>query len=172
MTVGSVAGIAILTLLERLPEAVRHWRVVKLLMRLGGDARRLFLNPRHAAAVLAWSVAGHANISLTVYVLATGLGVNMGLADCMALFPLVLLATTIPVTIGGWGVREGAMIAIFALVGVPREDTFLVSVVYGLLIIAVSLPGGLVWLLSRQRPSAEAVDREMQRATDGSAGFS
>jgi hypothetical protein len=171
MAVGSAVGIAILTLLERLPRSIRHWRLVSLLMRLGGDARRLFLTPRHAAAVFAWSVIGHANVSLTVYVLAAGLGVDIGLVDCLALFPLVLLATTIPVSIGGWGVREGAMIAAFALVGVPREDTFVVSVLFGLLAVAVSLPGGLVWLLSRQRPSMAAVEDEVQRAAEGPAGL-
>ena len=166
LAVGSAVGIAVLAGLERLPESIRHWRVVAHLMRLGGDARRLFLVPRHAATILAWSVAGHANVSLIIFVLAAGLGVNIGLVDCLALFPLVLLATTIPVSIGGWGVREGAMIAAFALVGVPRQDTFVVSVLFGLLAMAISLPGGILWLLSRQRPSVAAVEGEVQRAAE------
>ena len=166
LAAASVVGIAVLTLLERLPAAVRHWRAVSVLTRLGGDARRLFLVPQHAARVLALSVAGHANVSLCIYVLATGLGVGIDLSDSLALFPLVLLATTLPVSIGGWGVREGAMIAAFALVGVAGEDTFVVSVLFGLLVIAISLPGGIVWLMSQQRPSAAAVESEVQRAAD------
>ena len=67
--------------------------------------------------------------------------------------PLVLLVTTVPVSIGGWGVREGAMVFAFGLIGVSEHSAFVLSFLFGLLVVAVSLPGGLIWLMSGERRS-------------------
>jgi len=60
-----------------------------------------------------------------------------------------LLILTIPISIGGWGVREGAMVTAFALVGVPGEGALVLSLLFGVIGLVVSLPGGIVWLMMR-----------------------
>jgi len=118
---------------------------------LAGDTRRVFLHPGHAFKVLAWSALGHVNVTLCVYVLALGLNLNVTLMECLALFPPVLLVTTLPISIAGWGVREYAMMKAFSLVGVPSEGALVLSLLFGLVAMAVSLPGGIVWLTSGER---------------------
>ena len=49
------------------------------------------------------------------------------------------------------GVREGAMVAVFALVGVPTDGALVLSILFGLLDALISLPGGVVWVLSGDR---------------------
>jgi len=63
----------------------------------------------------------------------------------------VLLLSLLPISIAGWGVREGAMIACLGLVGVDAASAFAVSALFGLTSVVVGLPGGLVWLLIGQR---------------------
>ena len=58
-----------------------------------------------------------------------------------------MLFTTLPISIAGWGVREGVMVAAFAFVGVLEGDAFVVSVLFGLLHIIFSIPGGWLWLI-------------------------
>ncbi|MBL4690700.1 MAG: flippase-like domain-containing protein [Rhodospirillales bacterium] len=95
-----------------------------------------------------WSVVGHINNTTAIFILAVGLNLNVTFFDCLALFPPVMLATAIPISIGGWGVREGAMVATFGLVGVPTEGGLVLSVLAGLIGIMVSLPGGVLWSIS------------------------
>jgi hypothetical protein len=145
---GTVAGMAALLVLDRLPASLRGWRLVRGLARLGADARKVFLNPRAAGKVLGWGVAGHVNLTLGIYVLALGLKLEVTWVDCIVLFPSALLVTTLPISIAGWGVREGAMVALFALVGVPTDGALVLSILFGLLDALISLPGGVLWVLS------------------------
>ena len=72
--------------------------------------------------------------------------------------PLVVLIMTIPISIGGWGVRETAMVALFGLIGVSNEGALVLSVLIGLVGMVSALPGGLIWLLSRDK--GETMDYE------------
>ena len=151
VTVGCVTGLVFLMALDRLPAALRRWRVVRGLGHLCVDARKVFLSTRHLPRALFWGLLTHINMSLVVLILAMGLGLDVIWLDCLTLVPLVLLIMTVPISIGGWGVRETAMVALFGLVDVPAEGALVLSVVFGLVGIVVSIPGGIVWLLSRER---------------------
>ena len=87
-----------------------------------------------------------------------GLDLEVTFLDCLVLVPPVLLIMTIPISIGGWGVREGAMVALFGLIGVPGHGALALSVMFGLVGIAVAVPGGIVWLISRD--SGETLDHK------------
>jgi glycosyltransferase 2 family protein len=51
----------------------------------------------------------------------------------------------------GWGVREGSLAAGFALFGVATADSVLLSLMIGVTILLVSLPGAPIWLAWRPR---------------------
>jgi glycosyltransferase 2 family protein len=57
----------------------------------------------------------------------------------------------VPVSIAGWGVREGAMVYGLGLANVPREAALIVSIVVGLSLAAIGLAGGVVWLMQNNR---------------------
>ncbi|MDE3061078.1 MAG: flippase-like domain-containing protein, partial [Pseudomonadota bacterium] len=58
----------------------------------------------------------------------------------------VILAAMLPISVGGWGVREASMVAMLALAGVPHGIALIVSVQLGLLVALAASPGGLLWL--------------------------
>jgi hypothetical protein len=94
---------------------------------------------------------GHINIALMVFLLGISIGLEITWFDCMVLMPPVLLAMTLPISIAGWGVREQAMVAAFALVNVPGEGALALSIMFGLLGLIIGLPGGIVWLISTDK---------------------
>lgn len=145
LSVAGLAGIAALTVLDRLPARLMHWRLVRALAELGRDARRVFLNRAWSPRILAWVLLGHANLAATVWLLACGLGLEVDLLDCLALVPPVILVTTLPISVAGWGVRETAMVTAFAFVGVPAHSALVMSILFGVLVVLTSLPGGLFW---------------------------
>jgi glycosyltransferase 2 family protein len=149
ITLLAIVGIGLVAYLDRLPETLRRWRVVRGLGNLGIDTRQILFSPARALMPLVWSLIGHLNVSLSCYVLAMAVGLDVTLLDCVVLIPPILLILTIPISIGGWGVREGAMVTAFALVGVPGEGALVLSLLFGVIGLVVSLPGGIVWLMMR-----------------------
>ena len=115
------------------------------------DTRKLFLNYKNILPSALWGFFTHINLSLSVFCLAVGLGVNIDFFTCLVLMPPVFLITTIPLSIWGWGVRENAMIIALGLVGISSESSLALSILFGLAILIISMPGGLVWLLSNER---------------------
>jgi hypothetical protein len=144
-----IAGIAALLQLDRLPAALDRFRVVRGLRAVASDTRRVFLAPGPLMRLLAWGILTHLNLTFAVFVLARGLDLGVTWLDCLALVPPVILAATLPISIGGWGVREGAMIVLFGLIGVPENDAGALSILAGLLGIAAALPGGAIWLFGK-----------------------
>lgn len=124
--------------------------LIRGLRRLGADFWTLMRQPGHLAAALGASVVVQMLGAASVYAIAQSLGVRVGLLPCLALMPIVVLATAVPVSIAGWGVREVAMVAVLATIGVAQESALLISVFYGGIAVATSLPGGVLWLFGRR----------------------
>jgi hypothetical protein len=55
--------------------------------------------------------------------------------------PLVFLIALIPLSFAGWGIREAGAMWIFGAVGMSKEDSVMLSVIYGVLLIIAALPG-------------------------------
>ena len=158
ITLAAVGGVAFIMVLDRLPERAQKWKLVRGLGYLANDTRRVFLSWHHGLTATVWGLLTHINLSFVVFLLASGLDLPITFFDCLILVPPVVLATTVPISIGGWGIREGAMITAFGLIGVPAEGALVLSILVGLAGLAVSLPGGLVWLLSRERDQGMSLD--------------
>ena len=150
VTLGTIVGLVFLMLLDRLPGALQRWRLVRGLGNLGIDARRLFFSGYFPRAMV-WGFMSHINLSFGVFLLAIGLSLDLIWLDCLVLMPPVILVMTLPISIAGWGVREAAMVAFFGLIGVSPEDAVVLSILFGLTCIAASLPGGLIWLATRDK---------------------
>jgi uncharacterized protein (TIRG00374 family) len=145
-----LAGMVLLLSLDRLPlpKIVRSRSFIRRLLSVADDARAVVLAPRVISSALAASVVVHLMVSTAAWILAKGIGLDVGIEVFVLLLPLVLLLTLLPISIAGWGVREGTMIACLSLVGVDASSAFAVSVLLGLTYVLAALPGGLVWLLS------------------------
>ncbi|SFF14198.1 Uncharacterized membrane protein YbhN, UPF0104 family [Aureimonas phyllosphaerae] len=75
---------------------------------------------------------------------AMAVGAPLGLAGTLLLVPLVLLSMLLPVSVGGWGLREAAAAAILPVAGITADGAFAASVVYGIASLIGALPGVLV----------------------------
>jgi len=85
------------------------------------------------------------------YVLAIGLDAGLSALDAFVLVPLVIMAAAVPLSIGGWGIREGAMVAALGLAGIASDKALAISVLLGLSNLVVGVIGGAVWLLAPER---------------------
>ena len=89
-------------------------------------------------------LAGH----LAMFVLAARTaGVTAPLGRLLPLLILALLASGLPVNVGGWGPRESAAALLFAADGLGAEQGLTTAVVYGVLALVTSLPGAAVLIV-------------------------
>lgn len=106
---------------------------------------------------------------LVVYVMAArAIGVSTPTGALLPLLAPVLVTMLLPVTVAGWGVREGAAAALWSAVGLTPEDGVAISVAYGLLVLVSTLPGGAIVLLTLWRDRAP--DRAGRRSPYGTSG--
>lgn len=157
---GAVGTVVIMSLDRLLPSFMSRWRWARGLAFLAADCRQVFLAPWRAAYILATGIVGHVNISVGVWILglSLGLGDRLGLLECFLLIPPVILLTTLPISLAGWGVREGGMVVALGLVGLPSESALILSILVGLVLAAIALPGGLMWLIKPNRPALDQED--------------
>lgn len=108
--------------------------------------------PSLIARAVAWSFIVQAGGAVGVALLARGLGVNQPLSLWFSVVPLVALAMVLPISIGGFGVRENAMAFLLSEQGVPSDRAIGVALMWGLSTIIIGLLGGVLFLLDRSSP--------------------
>jgi uncharacterized membrane protein YbhN (UPF0104 family) len=81
-------------------------------------------------------------LACVVWLLALSMQIPLGLVHALLLTPVILFITAIPISIAGWGLREGAMVFVFGMIGMSAESAFSLSVGFGLtmMIIPEKLP--------------------------------
>jgi uncharacterized membrane protein YbhN (UPF0104 family) len=149
---GAVAGAIVfimigymrLPLLERLAPT-RH------LVAVSRIARRLCQSPETAGTIAVLSLAIHFLTIASIWCLAQSVAASASFILLMFMIPPVILIATLPVSIAGWGLREGSMIVAFTFAGLAAGDGLIVSVLYGLTAFAVGTIGGIVWIVSGAR---------------------
>lgn len=106
----------------------------------------------------ALAAAGH----LVVFVVAArSVGVTAPLPELAALGLVVLVASALPLSVAGWGPREGAAAWIFGTAGLGTETGLSVAVAFGVVSLVATLPGVLTLAdrSVRVRPPAPEVAR-------------
>jgi glycosyltransferase 2 family protein len=98
--------------------------------------------PRHV--VLGLAIVG-CNL-LTFAFCARATGTVLSPEVVVTLVPLILTAMLVPLSVAGWGLREGAAVALLPLAGVSPEAALAASLAFGAVILLGSLPGAAVLL--------------------------
>ncbi|MEM1190123.1 MAG: lysylphosphatidylglycerol synthase transmembrane domain-containing protein [Pseudomonadota bacterium] len=72
---------------------------------------------------------------------AAAVNASIAAPAAMVTVPLILLSMLIPVTVSGWGLREGAAAALLPLAGGTGADGLAASVAFGLTLLLATTPG-------------------------------
>lgn len=144
-----VVGVVCMTFADRLPiEYERHW-ALKAIRHLAEGTRRLASAPLSLSLTLVISVVSYLGLMTSVFLFARAFGATAGFFETMALLPPVLVASMLPVSIGGWGTRELAMVAALSIVGISESSALLSSMWLGVSSILISLPGAFYFVFQR-----------------------
>jgi uncharacterized membrane protein YbhN (UPF0104 family) len=162
--VAGVAGCAALVLLGA--ARLGRSRLTRVAGAVAADMRRGPLAPGvwpqlTLASVLV--VAGH---TATFVIAARVAGCTAPLGELVALLMVVQTAAVIPLSIGGWGPREGAAAWAFAAAGLGSAQGVTVATLYAVLMLAAVTPGAGLLLRDAVRRRRGPVNSGESRALD------
>lgn len=152
VSAGSLLAIAAV-LLAPWQRIAKRFPLLSPLAERTGFGRRIVGRPSALLWLCALSVAVHVCAILAMFVLARQFGITADLWTHLTIQPSVFVAATLPVSLAGWGIREGSMAAMFGSIGVAAPAVMATSLTYGAVAFASTAPG-LAFLLAGHRRTA------------------
>jgi glycosyltransferase 2 family protein len=150
-------GIAAVMYLDKLPALLHRFRVVQHLAGISADLRTAIFSPAGIVVLLLGAIVQLCNV-VAVFALTLGLHLPASFTSCLLIVPFANVLQTVPISVAGWGVRESFFVAAFGMIGVAAPSALAVSVIFGLLVLVNSLPGGVLWLMQGSPTTAKLPD--------------
>ena len=95
----------------------------------------MFFSKTPGIILLLLSISIHVFSIIAVLMLSKGLELEIAWVGIVLVVPLATLFMLIPISIAGWGVREGVMIVGLGYLSVLPEQALALSILYGLLML-------------------------------------
>jgi uncharacterized membrane protein YbhN (UPF0104 family) len=146
---GGVAAALVLALFvirSRKPAVGRLWKT----------SVELASRRKELAAAIGVSLLVQAAFVLTNAWVARQVGVTTGLAAWFVAWPLSKLASVLPISLGGIGVREAALVLVLSPYGAPREAVLASGILWQAFFVIMGILGFLVVQLVPHAPVAPA----------------
>jgi len=153
MLLGAVLAVGALLFADKFTGGLPDWRACRTVALLSKDARLAFFAVSNLKLVILCFVT-HINTAIGCLWLGKCLGLPLTLPDYVFYLSLVTLIGTLPLSIGGWGIREGAIVVLFGRLGISASAALAFSVAFGLSLAVISLIGVAgIWMDARSRSS-------------------
>jgi len=144
-------------LMERLPSA-GFWGQLK---QKGLDFREALLVyrtlPRSLLKALFWALLLQVNVIVHYWMAGKAFHLQIPLLDYFIFIPVILLVLTVPITIGGLGVREGLYMQIMAYYAIPAAAAVGFSLIADTAFtLAIGLIGALIYVTRKVPPISQS----------------
>ena len=145
----AIFALASLFLIERMPAFISNLKPMQYLIDFVTECRGLIFNKKTGFKLLLLSLFIHFLSIASIIVVSSSITDQVPFMGLILVMPLVIFLMAIPISIAGWGVREGIMVIGLGYVGVSSDLSLAISLVYGFSLLLVSLPGLALWLIRK-----------------------
>lgn len=152
----SIVLLVLLYAMARVRKRIVGFRIGRFVVQIVADALFLAARPGDSAKILLLSIVSQLCGFLLVWLILRDLGADVSILGVMIVAPVVLVLLVLPISIAGWGLREGLFVVGFGLLQVPQDIALAASIVFGLMNLVVGLTGGIFWIFESGRSSAPA----------------
>ena len=127
-------------------KALDKGRLLSYVLRISERLNKILHDLPSISFHLSIGILIHLFSIINIYLIGQSVGLEYDLLTMAVIVPPVILLTLIPVSLAGWGIREGAMIGLFSLIGATTANVLSMSILYGIILIIASLPGLYIFL--------------------------
>jgi uncharacterized membrane protein YbhN (UPF0104 family) len=107
------------------------------------------------------------------FLIGRDLAMGLSIGHWFLIVPPALLISMLPISAGGWGIREASFVIGLASFGIRPEEAIIPPIIFGLGVLAVTLPGGVIWLANRKfaarKDDGAAISGGQALTSDGAA---
>jgi uncharacterized protein (TIRG00374 family) len=132
--------------------------LLQRLLTLTHYVMRTLSYPGQSILALGISIIVHLLSFIAFTMIARSIGIHADTGALLAITALLTFIQIMPISIGGWGVREVAAVSLLGLVDVASGPALLASLLLGLAYAVASLPGIIIWGFIRVQPD-QSLDR-------------
>jgi len=130
---------------------LRHLSLARHVFELW-DNTKVVMRDGRTFALLSLSAIGSNLLAIAAaIVIGDGLGLQLEVWVYAVVVPIAILMTIVPVSIGGWGVREGTIVFVLHLFDVPTPAALALSLLFGITLLLAAVVGGGCGYLLRAR---------------------
>lgn len=140
ISIAAMLGIIFLITLPKL-NVLLFQSIFKMFKMLGQRLRCSVTSWQDFTVKIALSLLPNFLTVAAFFLLSQALNITGSLSDYLVIIPSVLLFTMIPISLAGWGVREGAMVFLGGLIGMNKPEALAISLLFGFVLILTSIPG-------------------------------
>ena len=97
------------------------------------------------------TLSSHLLMVTTVYLINMAIGSNATYLHCLLFVPVIGLISSLPITIGGLGLREAGYILLFTQVGATKEQALGMSLIYFMLLFVWAILGAILAVVPMER---------------------
>ena len=106
---------------------------------------------REIIEAFAATIGSHLLMITTVYLISRAIGCNAAYFHCLLFVPVIGLISTLPITIGGLGLREASYILLFTQVGATKEQALGMSLIYFMLLFVWAILGAILAVVPMEK---------------------
>jgi len=150
--IAAASGTALLS--RRFPRRWLRFRIVREWARLVQALRTVLSDQRLLFGASLWSLLVMALSMAAFWLIAAAAGARADLATVLGIFPVVLLASVLPISVGGWGSRELGLVALYPYFGTEPPVAMAVSIAFGLATLIAGVACIVAsWWIGRRNPA-------------------
>jgi acetyltransferase-like isoleucine patch superfamily enzyme/uncharacterized membrane protein YbhN (UPF0104 family) len=162
----------VLPLLRRIAGRIPIRLARKVVDKVDGAVSHYRSLPWLLAGILFWSFAFQAAAYTIFYIYGRALHIPLPYVYCFAFVPVVYILEALPISIAGFGLREGGLIYFLGLIGLSSSEAVALSIIVLSGRYAMNLVGGVLFAMRRQAftPSEPPPPSQDAPAPQGSRG--
>ena len=134
-------------LIEYLPENIKRKKNIMFLINFFVKLKSPLKNKSFKNKILSISTLLHIINIIFLYLMTLACDIQVSFLVWLVIMPPIILISSLPISIAGWGLREGIMIIALNEIGINKTDAFMLSLSYGLAIMIAGLLGGIFWVM-------------------------
>ncbi len=139
-------------LLDYIESRMKPRKVLKYLFEIA----RMLLEYRNSRvyilAAFSLSLFAQHLVIISYLLIGYSLDINISVALYFFIMPIVFLATSLPISIGGLGVRESTLVALFTMFSVNTQSAIALSLYYFMVLVLVTAPASFLLLTRIKQP--------------------
>jgi uncharacterized protein (TIRG00374 family) len=117
-------------------------RIISSIGVLIRDLRATLYSKEESIRIIFITIIVQVMVVMSIYFFSQSIGMKFGFIQILVI-PIILFIASIPISLAGWGLREGVMIAGLGVTGTSSADALTLSLIFGIAQLVIGVVGAL-----------------------------